>query len=101
MQNDLAAGNRLEAPWLAGGVVRMARAAGVPAPVNATIYAALKPYVNGTSSAGGRSMIRLLLTWVVNAVALIALPYVFAGIHVGELHDGAGRGAGARARSMR
>ena len=27
-------------------------------------------------------MIRLLLTWVVNAVALIALPYVFAGIHV-------------------
>jgi len=27
-------------------------------------------------------MIRLLLTWVVNAVALIALPYVFSGIHV-------------------
>jgi putative membrane protein len=29
-------------------------------------------------------MIRLLLTWVVNAVALIALPYVFSGIHVAD-----------------
>jgi 2-dehydropantoate 2-reductase len=48
MQNDLAAGNRLEAPWLAGGVARMARESGLAAPVNATIYAALKPYVNGT-----------------------------------------------------
>jgi 2-dehydropantoate 2-reductase len=48
MLNDLAAGNRLEAPWLAGAVARMAAAAGLPAPVNATIYAALKPYVNGT-----------------------------------------------------
>jgi 2-dehydropantoate 2-reductase len=54
MQNDLAAGNRLEAPWLAGGVARMARAAGVPAPVNATIYAALKPYVDGATGAGAR-----------------------------------------------
>jgi len=45
--NDLVAGNRLEAPWLAGGVARMAAAAGLAAPVNATIYAALKPYVNG------------------------------------------------------
>jgi len=52
MQNDLAAGNRLEAPWLAGGVARMARASGVPAPVNSTIHAALKPYVNGASGAG-------------------------------------------------
>jgi 2-dehydropantoate 2-reductase len=48
MQNDLAAGNRLEAPWLSGGVARMARESGLPAPVNATIYAALKPYINGT-----------------------------------------------------
>ncbi len=47
MLNDLLAGNRLEAPWLAGAVVRMAQAAGLPAPVNATIYAALKPYVDG------------------------------------------------------
>jgi 2-dehydropantoate 2-reductase len=47
MLNDLAAGNRLEAPWLAGAVARMAAAAGLPAPVNATIYAALKPYLDG------------------------------------------------------
>jgi len=45
--NDLIAGNRLEAPWLAGGVARMAAAAGLAAPVNATIYAALKPFLNG------------------------------------------------------
>jgi len=47
MLNDLVAGNRLEAPWLAGAVVRMAAAAGLPAPVNSTIYAALKPYLGG------------------------------------------------------
>ncbi len=47
MQNDLAAGNRLEAPWLCGAVARMAAAAGIPAPVNATLYAALKPYCAG------------------------------------------------------
>ena len=47
MANDLAAGNRLEAPWLAGAVARMAKQAGVEAPVNATLYAALKPYVGG------------------------------------------------------
>ncbi|HSV20092.1 MAG TPA: 2-dehydropantoate 2-reductase [Casimicrobiaceae bacterium] len=47
MLNDLMAGNRLEAPWLSGGVARMAREAGVAAPVNATIYAALKPFVAG------------------------------------------------------
>ena len=49
MQNDLAAGNRLEAPWLAGAVARMAREAGIAAPVNATIYAALKPYCAGAA----------------------------------------------------
>ena len=47
MANDLVAGNRLEAPWLAGAVVRMAKASGLATPVNATIYAALKPYVDG------------------------------------------------------
>jgi 2-dehydropantoate 2-reductase len=50
MQNDLAAGNRLEAPWLCGAVARMAAAAGLAAPVNATLYAALKPYCAGTKS---------------------------------------------------
>lgn len=47
MQNDLAAGNRLEAPWLSGAVARMAAESGVPAPVSATLYAAMKPYVGG------------------------------------------------------
>lgn len=48
MANDLAAGRRLEAPWLCGAVVRLGRELGVPTPVNETIFAALKPYVNGT-----------------------------------------------------
>ena len=47
MLNDLTSGRRLEAPWLAGRVVALAREAGLAAPVNATIYAALKPYLNG------------------------------------------------------
>lgn len=47
MLNDLVAGHRLEAPWLCGRVTELASRAGVAAPVNATIYAALKPYVNG------------------------------------------------------
>jgi 2-dehydropantoate 2-reductase len=51
MQNDLASGHRLEAPWLSGGVARKGAALGVPTPVNATIYAALKPYVMGANAA--------------------------------------------------
>jgi len=51
MLNDLTAGNRLEAPWLSGGVARMGREAGIATPVNATIYAALKPYIDGAPSA--------------------------------------------------
>jgi 2-dehydropantoate 2-reductase len=47
MLHDLEAGNRLEAPWLCGAVVRMAEEQGLSAPVNRTIYAALKPYVDG------------------------------------------------------
>jgi 2-dehydropantoate 2-reductase len=47
MLNDLAAGNRLEAPWLCGAVARMAAEVGIPAPVNATLFAALKPYCAG------------------------------------------------------
>jgi 2-dehydropantoate 2-reductase len=48
MQNDLLAGRRLEAPWLCGRVAELSAAAGIAAPVNATIYAGLKPFVNGT-----------------------------------------------------
>jgi len=45
--HDLERGGRLEAPWLCGAVARMAAAAGLDAPVNRTVYAALKPYLNG------------------------------------------------------
>ena len=47
MLNDLVAGNRLEAPWLCGAVTRMYEARGSHAPINRTLYAALKPFVNG------------------------------------------------------
>ena len=47
MLNDLAAGNRLEAPWLSGAVARMAQESGLPAPVSATLYAAVKPFCEG------------------------------------------------------
>ena len=49
MQHDLENGNRLEAPWLCGAVARMSAAAGLEAPVNRTIYAALKPFINGSA----------------------------------------------------
>ena len=49
MLNDLLAGNRLEAPWLCGAVARMGSAAGVATPVNATLFATLKPYCAGTA----------------------------------------------------
>lgn len=47
MLHDLTAGNRLEAPWLCGAIARLGRDAGVPTPVNDTVYTALLPYVNG------------------------------------------------------
>lgn len=47
MLNDLTAGNRLEAPWLAGAVVRFAGELALAAPVNTAVYAALKPYLQG------------------------------------------------------
>ncbi len=50
MLNDLLAGNRLEAPWLSGAVARMAAEAGLQAPVSETLFAAVKPYINGTRS---------------------------------------------------
>jgi 2-dehydropantoate 2-reductase len=48
MARDLAAGHRLELPWLSGAVVRLGRQHGVPTPIHDTIYAALKPYANGS-----------------------------------------------------
>ncbi len=47
MAHDLERGGRLEAPWLCGAVARMAREAGFDAPVNRTVFAALKPYIEG------------------------------------------------------
>jgi 2-dehydropantoate 2-reductase len=47
MAHDLLAGRRLEAPWLCGAVVRRAAAVNLPVPVNATVWAALKPFVEG------------------------------------------------------
>ena len=45
--HDLENGGKLEAPWLCGAVARMAREAGLDAPVNRAVYASLKPYLNG------------------------------------------------------
>jgi 2-dehydropantoate 2-reductase len=47
MLGDLEAGGRLEAPWLSGAVARMSRDAGLDAPANRAVFAALKPYVEG------------------------------------------------------
>jgi len=49
MLGDLEAGGRLEAPWLSGAVARMAREAGLEAPVNRAVLAALKPFIDGTA----------------------------------------------------
>ncbi len=47
LAHDLENGGRLEAPWLCGAVARMARESGIEAPVNRSVYAALKPYIDG------------------------------------------------------
>ena len=48
MAVDLMRGNRIELPWLSGKVVALGRTIGVPTPVHAFMYAALKPYTLGT-----------------------------------------------------
>jgi len=50
MALDLERGNRIELPWLGGKVVELGRQLGVATPTHALMYAALKPYVMGTSS---------------------------------------------------
>lgn len=47
MGNDLLRGNRLELPWFAGEVVALGRRHGIPTPVNAFVYAALKLHADG------------------------------------------------------
>ena len=44
LAKDFLAGNRVELDGITGVVVRMARAAGVPTPINDTLYAILKPW---------------------------------------------------------
>jgi len=48
MYYDLAAGRRLELEVLNGTVVRLGGENGIPTPINFAVYAALKPYLNGT-----------------------------------------------------
>ncbi len=50
MLNDLESGYRLEVPWLSGAVARMAREAGLAAPVHATLHAILKPFAGGRAA---------------------------------------------------
>jgi 2-dehydropantoate 2-reductase len=48
LYGDLAGGRRLELEGLNGEVVRRGREHGVETPLNFAIYAALRPYVDGT-----------------------------------------------------
>lgn len=50
MHNDLEHGNRLELPWLSGGVADLAARLDVPAPRNRTVADILAPYVLGDPS---------------------------------------------------
>lgn len=49
---DLERGRRLELDGLSGAVVRLGSRSGVPTPVHATVYAALKPFIDGTPASG-------------------------------------------------
>lgn len=55
MLHDLEAGRPLELPWLAAAVVRRSERAGLAAPANAFVAAALGPYASGrpAGAAGG------------------------------------------------
>jgi 2-dehydropantoate 2-reductase len=48
MAVDLMQGNRLELTWLAGKVVELGRRYDIPTPINGVVYAALKPFINGS-----------------------------------------------------
>ena len=102
MLNDLVAGNRLEAPWLSGAVARMAEGSGVAgagqrddlrggrsriATARATDYLTRGSTIDDD----------LLLVWLINAVALLALPYLMSVDQGRFVRRRADRGAGARA----
>lgn len=46
---DLERGRRLELAGLSGAVIRLGRQTGIPTPVHCTVYAALKPFIDGAS----------------------------------------------------
>ncbi|KAB8191917.1 2-dehydropantoate 2-reductase [Nonomuraea phyllanthi] len=52
MHNDLEQGNRLELPWLSGGVADLGHELGVPTPRNETVAGILAPYEFGRPAAG-------------------------------------------------
>jgi 2-dehydropantoate 2-reductase len=47
MLGDLERGNRLELPWLSGGVAEMGKQLSIATPANSFVVAALKLYING------------------------------------------------------
>ncbi|MBT4954992.1 MAG: 2-dehydropantoate 2-reductase, partial [Rhodobacteraceae bacterium] len=47
---DLEHGRPLESPWISGSVPKLANQVGLQAPLNAALYALLKPYENGVST---------------------------------------------------
>ncbi|NGM86258.1 2-dehydropantoate 2-reductase [Parapusillimonas sp. SGNA-6] len=47
MYHDLEKGNRLELPWLSGGIVSLAQETGIPVPANTFATQVLAPYVDG------------------------------------------------------
>jgi 2-dehydropantoate 2-reductase len=51
MYNDLQRGNRLELPWLSGGVASLGEALNVPTPCNRVIADILSPYTDGGETA--------------------------------------------------
>jgi len=52
---DLERGRRLELEGLSGAVIRLGRQTGIPTPVHCTVYAALKPFIDGVSRKSMRS----------------------------------------------
>src|SRR5262245_11119543 len=54
LQFDLAQGKRLELEALHGHAVRLGERYGIPTPTLSTVYAALRPYLDGPPATGGR-----------------------------------------------
>lgn len=50
MHHDLNSGNRLEVPWLSGGVVQLGQQVGVPTPANRAVWDILALHAGGTAN---------------------------------------------------